>query len=175
MEEAGKVFRRSGAATEEMQLATVTRRGRNRRIAAAQAFDESPHVMTERNLEVATVENESHNIRRERIGELTLATMDTAAFFASRAEANTGTEARVEMYEPFPSRGRTKGKTVATIKNYVKRPKGNRVLTVATLENENPGTKSNITPALIGPNPPVRRTNNGDVTLTSLGPWSRHM
>ena len=169
------MIRGSGAATEEIQLATVTRRGRNRRIAAAPAFDESPPVRTGRNLEVATVENERHNIRRERIGELTLATMDTTAFFTSRAESNRGTVARVEMYEPLTSRGRTQGKTVATIKNYVKRSEGNRVLTVATLENENPGTKSNITPALIGPNPPVRRTNNGAVTLKSLVPWSRHM
>ena len=59
---------------------------------------------------------------------------------------------------------------LATIENHVKRTERNRVLTVATLENENPGRKSNINPALIGPNPPLRRTANGAVTFSSLDP-----
>ena len=163
------MVRRSEPATEEIQLRPVTRRGRNRQIEVAEAFGESPEMRTGRNLEVATVENEIQNVSRKNIDELTLTTLETEAFFTRRVGANGGTEARVEIYEPITRRG-THEVTVATIKNYVNRVEEYRVLSVATLENENPGRKSNINPALIGPNPPLRRTANGAVTFSSLDP-----
>ena len=163
------MVRRSVPATEEIQLRPVTRRGRNRQIAVAEAFGESPEMRTGRNLEVSTVENESQNVRRKRSDELTLTTLETGAFLARREGANGGTEARVEIYEPITRRG-THEVTVATIETYVNRAEGYRVLSVATLENENPSTQSKINCALIGQKLPLRRTSNEAVTFSSLDP-----
>ena len=101
---------------------------------------------------------------------MTLAKMETKAFFTRREGAEGGTAAREDMYEPLTRKGRAGEVKVATIENYANRTERNCTLTVATLENENPSTRSNINLALIDQEPLLRRTPYGAVTFSSLNP-----